>query len=134
MREPVSRSTGTVLIRDHSTPSGLIVAFIVAICVSVFTIWAAKAWTREYPTEQPFINAYEQKIDSLNALLLDVTVQRDSFLLLAAFHAQKAEAKERIIYQKFNADEKAKRIVAVSMLSDSASFEYFSKWVSESDN
>lgn len=92
--------------------------------------------------EQPFVNeSFEQKYkdeirvsDSLKAEIARMEIITDSLKKKANRSDSVRQVFVDSLRDKFNDDEKAKLVRTVSDLDDTASFEFFSKWLSEGRN
>jgi len=84
--------------------------------------------TKEYHLKQQRI------IDSLEINLSALKLKGDSLTIVANKSDSIARDFKDSLRKKFNENEKAKNLNAVNELDDSASFEFFSKWLSEGDS
>lgn len=112
-----------------------IIAILIVLAGFVAVIYST---TREkkYPAET-FEQKYKEQIrigDSLRSEIIKIRLINDSL----QEKSNRSDSLRKIfidsLRSKFNDDEKADRIRAVYSLDDSASFEYFSKWLSKGDN
>lgn len=103
------------------------------IFIAIGLIWWGLFNTKITSTPNESHNKQQAIIDSLEQVVKQERKARE----LAERKFEQSDSLARVFWdslnQQFNDDEKDARLRAVNELDDSASFEFFSKWLSESD-